>query len=57
VDTKEKLLGSLKEILNEALEFNRAETRLAAEDDYIEEVITVRSVGRWSGALSRTDAF
>jgi predicted RNase H-like HicB family nuclease len=39
--TKEALLASLKEILREALEFNREEARQAAETDYIEEPITV----------------
>jgi predicted RNase H-like HicB family nuclease len=39
--TKEMLLISLKEILAEALEFNRAEARQAAESDYIEELVTV----------------
>ena len=39
--TKEELLGSLKEILGEALEFNRAEAREAAESDYSEELVTV----------------
>ncbi|MGV3533684.1 MAG: type II toxin-antitoxin system HicB family antitoxin [Chthoniobacteraceae bacterium] len=40
-ETKEALLASLKEILAEALEFNRAEARAAAEDDYTEELVTV----------------
>lgn len=39
--TKEKLLQSLKEILSEALEFNRAEARAAAETGYTEEAVTV----------------
>ena len=39
--TKEQLLSSLREILSEALEFNRAEARRAAEDDYTEELVTV----------------
>jgi len=39
--TKEALLESLKDILREALEFNRKEARAAAETDYIEEPITV----------------
>ena len=39
--TKEELLGSLKEILGEALEFNREEAREAAESDYSEELVTV----------------
>jgi predicted RNase H-like HicB family nuclease len=39
--TKEALLVSLKEILREALEFNREEAREAAEAGYIEELITV----------------
>jgi predicted RNase H-like HicB family nuclease len=39
--TKEALLASLREILREALEFNRAEARKAAEDNYVEELVTV----------------
>ncbi len=39
--TKEALLASLKDILREALEFNREEAREAAEAGYIEEPITV----------------
>ncbi len=39
--TKKALLASLKEILREALEFNRAEARQAAETDYLEEPISV----------------
>ncbi len=39
--TKEELLTSLKEILLEALEFNREEARQAAEADYSEELIMV----------------
>ena len=39
--TKEALLSSLREILAEALEFNRAEAREAAENDYTEELVTV----------------
>jgi predicted RNase H-like HicB family nuclease len=39
--TKEALLASLREILSEALEFNRAEARKAAEDNYFEEIVTV----------------
>ena len=40
-ETKEKLLLSLREILAEALDFNRAEARQAAEDNYTEELVTV----------------
>ena len=40
-ETKEQLLSSLREILSEALEFNRAEARRAAEDDCTEELVTV----------------
>ncbi len=40
-ETKEKLLVSLKEILREALEFNRADAREAAENNYTEEPIAV----------------
>jgi predicted RNase H-like HicB family nuclease len=39
--TKAELLASLKEILREALEFNREEAREAAVAGYIEEPITV----------------
>lgn len=39
--TKEALLSSLREILTEALEFNRAEARQAAENDYTEELVSV----------------
>jgi len=39
--TKEELLASLREILREALEFNRAEARESAQDGYIEELVTV----------------
>ena len=39
--TKEALLSSLREILTEALEFNRAEARQAAENDYTEKLVTV----------------
>lgn len=39
--TKEALLSSLREILSEALEFNRAEARQAAENDFTEELVTV----------------
>ncbi len=39
--TKEELLASLREILAEALEFNRQEARAAAESGYTEELLTV----------------
>lgn len=39
--TKEELRASLKEILAEALEFNRAEARQAAESNYTEELVVV----------------
>jgi predicted RNase H-like HicB family nuclease len=39
--TKEELLRSLKEILGEALEFNRTEAHEAAESGYSEELVTV----------------
>ena len=39
--SKEELIASLKEILAEALEFNRSEARQAAEEDYSEELVTV----------------
>ncbi len=40
-ESKEELLSSLREILSEALEFNRSEARQAAEDNYTEELVTV----------------
>jgi predicted RNase H-like HicB family nuclease len=40
-ETKEELISSLKEILSEALVFNRSEAREAAESDYTEELVTV----------------
>lgn len=39
--TKEELLSSLREVLSEALEFNRADARRAAEDNFTEELVTV----------------
>jgi predicted RNase H-like HicB family nuclease len=39
--TKEALLKSLREILIEALEFNRAEAREAARGNYTEESVLV----------------
>ena len=39
--SREELLESLKEVLAEALEFNREEARLAAEEDYTEELVQV----------------
>lgn len=39
--TKEALMTSLREVLLEALEFNRAEARLAAEPHYTEELLSV----------------
>jgi hypothetical protein len=38
---KRKIISSLREILSEALEFNRSEARKAAEDNYTEELVTV----------------
>lgn len=40
-ETKEELMSSLREILSEALVFNRSEARKAAEHDYTEELVTV----------------
>jgi len=40
-ESKAELLSSLREILTEAIEFNRAEAREAAEADYTEELLTV----------------
>ncbi|MGH7943743.1 MAG: type II toxin-antitoxin system HicB family antitoxin [Opitutaceae bacterium] len=39
--TKEELLAALREVLREALEFNRQEARQAAEDDFSEELVVV----------------
>lgn len=39
--TKEELLVSLREVLLEALEFNRQEARQFAEKDYTEELLSV----------------
>ena len=39
--TKEELLASLKEVLKEALEFNRQEARAGLPGDYTEERVTV----------------
>lgn len=39
--TKDKLLASLKEILSEALEFNRQEAREAAQGEFTEEPVMV----------------
>ncbi len=39
--TKEELLASLKEVLKEALEFNREEARAALPGGFTEEMVTV----------------
>jgi predicted RNase H-like HicB family nuclease len=39
--TKEELIASLREVLLEALAFNRSEARQAAEENYSEELVTV----------------
>ncbi len=39
--TKDQLLASLREILNEALEINREEARASANGSYTEEFVTV----------------
>ena len=39
--TKEELLAALREVLKEALEFNRREARQAAENDFFEELVVV----------------
>jgi predicted RNase H-like HicB family nuclease len=39
--TKAELLKSLRQVLSEALEFNREEARRAAEGEYWEEPLTV----------------
>ena len=39
--TKPELMKSLRQVLLEALEFNRAEARQAAGEEYIEEPVVV----------------
>jgi len=39
--TKEELLSSLREVLKEALDFNREEARKAAESDFSEELVVI----------------
>lgn len=39
--TKSELLASLRQVLLEALEFNREEARKFAEKDYTEELLSV----------------
>ena len=39
--SKEELLASLREVLKEAIEFNREEARKAAESDFSEELVVV----------------
>jgi hypothetical protein len=39
--TKPKLLKSLRQVLAEALDFNRKEARQAAGGEYLEEPVTV----------------
>jgi len=39
--TKEELMVSLRDVLKEALEFNRDEARKAAESDFSEELVVV----------------
>ena len=52
--TKPKLMASLKEVLAEALEFNRNEARKLAKTGFSEELVTVRSGGDWSNTLPST---
>ena len=40
-ETRQKLISSLREILSEALEFNRSEARQSAGGSYTEELVTV----------------
>jgi predicted RNase H-like HicB family nuclease len=40
-ETKGELMSALKEILVEALEFNRSEARQAAVDNYTEELVAL----------------
>jgi predicted RNase H-like HicB family nuclease len=39
--TKEELLSALRDVLKEALEFNRQEARQAAENDFSEELVVL----------------
>ena len=39
--TKEELLGSLRQALREALEFNREDARRSADSDYLEEPLAL----------------
>jgi predicted RNase H-like HicB family nuclease len=39
--TKEELLAALRNVLKEALEFNRQEARQAAENDFSEELVVI----------------
>jgi predicted RNase H-like HicB family nuclease len=39
--TKEELLSALRDVLKEALEFNRQEARQAAENDFSEELVVI----------------
>jgi predicted RNase H-like HicB family nuclease len=39
--TKDELLASLKEVLKEALDFNRQDARANAPSGYTEELVTV----------------
>lgn len=39
--TKEELLAALRDVLKEALEFNRQEARQAAENDFSEELVVI----------------
>ena len=39
--TKDELIVSLRQVLSEALEFNREDARAAAESNYTEELVTV----------------
>lgn len=43
--TKEELLASLREVLKEALEFNRQDARANAQAGYTEELVTVCNGG------------
>jgi predicted RNase H-like HicB family nuclease len=39
--SKDELIVSLRQVLSEALEFNREDARAAAESNYTEELVTV----------------
>ena len=54
--TKAELLQSLREVLVEALEFNREEARKAAEGEYLEEQVMICSAASCCAIYSNTAA-